>query len=107
MNELLDTIRTAIAADASAEAKQAGAAACRTLLAALEAKAGDPLVSASAPTASPIANAIAMLRGMPVDQVLDVAISRLRAAIPAGESAPSVLRLNVPIVAIPRAGGKR
>lgn len=107
MDELLDTIRTSMAADATADAKAAGATACRTLLAALEPQPGQPLVPATAPTAaSPIANAIAMLRGVPVDQLLDVAISRLRAAIPAGESAPSVLRLSVPIIAIPPAGGK-
>lgn len=106
MEDLLDTIRTSVAADATAEAKAAGANACRTLLAALETKPGQPLVTPTAPTESPIANAIAMLRGVPVDQLLDVAINRLRAAIPAGESAPSVLRLSVPIIAIPRAGAK-
>jgi hypothetical protein len=107
MNELLETVRAALGGDASAETRTAGATACRTLLAALEATPGQPLVSTSAPTAvSPIANAIAMLRGVPVDQLLDIAINRLRAAVPAGETAPSVLRLNVPIIAIPRAGGK-
>lgn len=106
MDDLLDTIRTSMAADATTEAKAAGAVACRTLLAALETNPGEPLVTPTAPAASPIANAIAMLRGVPVDQLLDVAINRLRAAIPAGESAPSVLRLSVPIIAIPRAGAK-
>ncbi len=108
MDELLDTIRTSIATDATAEAKAAGASACRMLLAALETNSGEPLVAATAPTAaSPIANAIAMLRGVPVDQLLDVAISRLRAALPAGESVPSVPRLNFRIIPIPQPGAKR
>lgn len=108
MDELLDTIRTSMAADATAEAKVAGATACRTLLAALETKPGEPLVATPTPTAaSPIANAISMLRGVPVDQLLDLAIARLRAAIPAGESAPSVPRLNFRIIPIPHPGAKR
>lgn len=43
METLIDAIRLSIASDASVEARTAGARACRTILAALEAKAGEPL----------------------------------------------------------------
>ena len=71
MNELVDTIRAAIDAAASAEVRAAGAAACRTLLATLEPP--QTLVSPDA-----LAQLASVLRGMNVDQLLDVAIAKLR-----------------------------
>lgn len=105
MESLLDTIRVAVSADATNEAKALGASACRTILAALEAKPGEPLVTTTQAT-HPIIAAVSMLRGLPVDQLLDVAITRLRAALPGNETAPSVQALNVPLVAVPQLGKK-
>src|SRR5262245_53693896 len=44
MDNLLDSIRAAVAPGASDETRASGASACRTILTALEAKAGEPLV---------------------------------------------------------------
>lgn len=51
--------------------------------------------------------AVVALRGMPPDQLLDLAIARLKAALPPGSEAPQVRRLSVPLVAIPAASGGR
>lgn len=111
MEELIETIRAATIAEASNDAREAGAYACRTLLAALSTKPGEPLVSAAsspesslsvpvhAPTSPNVAaQAIAsMLRGMTPDQLLDIAIARLRAALPAGTEVaqPQAVRFHL------------
>lgn len=104
METLLEAIRVAVSADASDEAKAAGANACRTILTALEAKPGEPMQMPSAAPSLPIDAIAAAVRGMPVEQLLDVAIARLRAALPA-ESAPARVKpLAIPLVTIPRKG---
>jgi len=88
MDNLIEAIRTAVTAEASDDARAAGAQACRTILLALEAKAGEPLASAVAVAATtstpPLAAMVGALRGVPPEQLLDLAIARLRAALPAG-----------------------
>ena len=44
MNELIESIRVAVATEASAEQKLAGAQACRTILAALDTEPGKPFL---------------------------------------------------------------
>ncbi|MGE0404023.1 MAG: hypothetical protein AB7T06_45370 [Kofleriaceae bacterium] len=68
MDSVLETIRAAVANDATAEQKAAGVQACRTIIAALDAEPGKPLVApiaVSAPTRPSL------------DQILDMAIARL------------------------------
>lgn len=101
MEQLLDAIRAATAPDATDDIKGAGANACRALLAALEARAGEPLAApppaspttpnpAPALDASQVQTAIRALGSMQPEQLLDLAIARLRAALPAGsEVAPT------------------
>ena len=94
MEQLLEMIRAATAPDASDDIKGAGASACRALLAALEARAGEPLAPpppvslTSNPTpaidATQVQTAIRALGTMQPEQLLDLAIARLRAALPAG-----------------------
>lgn len=103
MDELIESIRMAVAAESSPEARAAGANACRTILTALEAVAGQPM-GLPVSTPSPVAAAVAMLRGVPPDQLLDLAIARLRAALPAGVDAPSVEPLKFHIITLPRGG---
>jgi hypothetical protein len=105
MEQLLETILAALASGASDEAKAAGASACRTIVTALEAKAGEPMamVTPSAPSL-PIEAIAAAVRGMPVDQLLDVAIARLRAALPAETAATKVTPFTIPLVPIPKRG---
>src|SRR4051794_2902072 len=81
METLIESIKLAVAPEASSEARASGANACRTILAALDAKAGESLVTVAVPS-SPLATIVAALRGMPSDQILDLAIARLRAALP-------------------------
>ena len=86
MQELLEAIQRAVAEDASAEQKAAGAQACRTILTALEAEPGRPLALPSGPAPQPLA-------GIDPDQALDLLIARLRASLPAEDApAPKVRR---------------
>lgn len=108
MNELLEAIRAATAHDATDEARHAGAAACRTILAALAATPGESLAapsvagSDSATPVSSIAMAMSTLRGMLPDQLLDLAIARLRAALPAEAAPPPPRPMKFHIVNLPR-----
>jgi len=70
MDQLIDTIRAAIAADASKEQKAAGLQACRTITAALDTEPGKPIVLLGTPPRPP-------LSGVSLDQVLDLAIAKL------------------------------
>jgi hypothetical protein len=88
MIELLEVIRSALANDVTEESRRAGAQACRTILASLE----PPRVQQEPPPFNPaqIAGLVSALRGVPVDQLLDMAIAKMRAALPAGTSVPRV-----------------
>ena len=95
MDTLIEAIRVALLPDATDEAKHQGALACRTILTALDTKKGEPIAaSTESPTPSPpptppafqpeqVAAIVGALRGMSPEQLLDLAISRLRAALPA------------------------
>jgi hypothetical protein len=103
MEGLIDSIRIAVSNDATDEARVAGVAACRTILTALEAKPGEPFAPTVPTTTTPVQTAVALLRGMPPDQLLDLAISRLRAALPAGDPVPvpSPQSLRLQLVPVP------
>src|ERR1700689_3583592 len=100
MDTLIESIRAAVVADANPEARAAGAAACRTILAALDGIAGEPMTAAAAPP-SPIAAVVSSLRGVPPDQLLDLAIARLRAALPTGTEVPRVEPLKFHLIPLP------
>ena len=104
MDELLETIRVATAADASDEARSAGSVACRAILAALEAKAGEPLVQVPATAASPVAMAVSALRTVPPDQLLDLAIAKLRTMLPEGATPPKVEPVKFHVIQLPTMG---
>lgn len=105
MEPLLEAIRAATVPDATDDIKAAGASACRTLLAALEAKSGEPLAQpASAPVATPVEAVISAIRGMQPEQLLDLAIARLKAALPAEVTHEPVKHLAVPLVPLPKMG---
>lgn len=94
MNELIETIRMAVSEGAVPEQKAAGALACRTILAALEAEAGKAIAVPGAPAQGPLA-------GISPDQALDLLIARLSAvlekqpapAAPTAKPAASPLRI--------------
>lgn len=103
MESVIDAIRASVAGDATPEAKAAGVAACRAVLAALGANAGEPLAPPRPVDVGPTAQAIAaLLRTAPPEQLLDMVIAKLRNAVPAGSQAPTVHKFNVPLVRIPK-----
>jgi hypothetical protein len=70
MEQLIETIRAAVATGATAEQKTTGAQACRTIFTALEAETGKPIGLPSAPRPHP-------LSGLTFDQALELIIMRL------------------------------
>src|SRR5262245_58910396 len=89
MDHVIETIRAALVPGAGPAERAAGVSACRTVLAALEATPGQPMhATPSAPPSSPIATVIGALRNVPGDQLLDLIIARLRAALPSDTTVP-------------------
>ena len=82
MNELIEAIRVAVADGATADQKAIGAQACRTIIAALGAEPGKPIVLPGTPQANPLSR-------LSVDQVLDLAIARLTQIAAAREAEPA------------------
>lgn len=117
MEQLLDAIRAATAPNATDEIKAAGANACRALLAALEAKQGEPLaapppVATSTPKETPLIDAtqvqaaIRALGSMQPEQLLDLAITRLRAALPAGAAVAPAQPVKFQMIPLPRVAAR-
>ncbi len=101
MDQLIDTIRTAIAAGASTEQKAAGVLACRTIIAALDTEPGKPLVLPGTPSSSQPAARPSL------DQMLDLAIAKLTMLANEHDkrpASPSPNGLRVPVIraALPR-----
>ncbi len=87
LDDLIAAIRTAVASGASAEARTVGTTACRAILTALEAKAGQPLAAAPPATTlatSPLAAMLPQLAAMPREQMLEFITSFLRSKLPPG-----------------------
>jgi hypothetical protein len=104
MEELLEVIRAACVADASPEVRAAGAQACRSILASLEPEPQPAVTQTAALPTDAIPQLVAMIRGLDMDQLLDLAIGRLRSLNaarpgPTLDDAPSTLR--IPLVPIP------
>jgi hypothetical protein len=102
MTDMIEAIRAAIADGATAEQKAIGAQACRTILAALSAEPGKPIVMPGAPQQHPLA-------GITADQTLALLIARLTtiaegkeaatanaAASPRPQAAPQIAFVNPP-----------
>ena len=102
MDTVIDTIRAALQSDATPEAKHQGAGACRAILAALGATPGQPVGAAGVLPldATKLASAVSMLRGVPPDQLLELAIEKLRAALPAGIEVPQAHPLKFQLIPI-------
>jgi hypothetical protein len=109
IDQLLAALRSALAPDASPELRAAGAATCRAILATLGEPAAKQLLppSPAAPTmpnVQALASALVALRGVPPEQLLDLAITKLRAAVPAGVTVPATTPLKFQLIPIPRGG---
>jgi hypothetical protein len=95
MEPLLEAIRAAVATDATAEQKTAGAQACRTIFTALEAETGKPIGLPSAPKAHPLA-------GLTFDQALELVIMRLTSVAEARDTKAQVADAPKPPVDTPK-----
>lgn len=102
MEEAITAIRGALAPEANAEARAAGIAACRAVLGALE---PTTTVAVAPPNAAAVAQIVGALRGVPPDQLLDLAITRLRAALPPGTEVAPVKPIQFHLIQIPKRGG--
>ncbi len=105
MESALEAIRLSIDPSASPEAQAAGAQACRAILATLESSPVSTMTAAPEASPLPIAQIVGALRGVPMDQLLDLAISRLRAVLPPGITGSPVQSLKfqlVPLAPSPR-----
>ena len=102
MENVIDAIRAAVAPDATTEAKAAGVAACNAILSALQATPGEKLGTPPRIEIGPAAAAFAaMVRSAPPEQLLDLAIAKLRSMVPA-DGSPSVPKISIPLVRVPR-----
>jgi hypothetical protein len=98
MHELLESIRAAIVQGATADHKAAGAQACRTILTALEAEVGRPLMMPGAPMPGPLA-------GIDPTHALDLLIARLQSVLPAERTdARAIQTKESPGLRIPMVG---
>lgn len=101
MENVLDTIRAALVADAPAEARAAGIEACRAILTALGAAQAEPQPPRP-PEVGPLAQAVAgLIRTTPPDQLLDMLVAKLRAVVPADTKLEVPTKINIPIIRIP------
>jgi len=94
MDETIETIRSAVASEATAEQKAAGVVACRAILAALEAEPGKAIMLAGAPQPGPLA-------GITPDQALDLLIARLSAIAAKEPATASGAQAIAPVTAAP------
>ncbi|HEY4243679.1 MAG TPA: hypothetical protein VGM88_27895 [Kofleriaceae bacterium] len=100
METIFDTIRAAIAREASAEVRAAGIEACRAILTTLGVKPDEQ--APRQPEVGPLANAVAgLIKTTPPDQLMDMLIAKLRAAVPAGAEVAPMHKINIPIIRIP------
>jgi len=99
MDQLIDTIRAAVATDASKEQKAAGVQACRTIAAALDTEPGRPIMLPGTPAKPP-------LSGVSLDQVLDLAIAKLT-SIASAQEAQAAPALPASASAVPSRAGLR
>ncbi len=98
MEAIIDAIRAALATDATPEVRAAGAAACRSVLAFLE-----PPTPPPPPALDPasLPSVIASLRGASPDQLLDLAIAKLRTLVPTdAQPVVGVRKLDIPLVPV-------
>ena len=91
---IIASLRAALATDATPESRAAGATALGT---------GTSRAPTASIDASAVARVISTFRGVPPDQLLDLAITKLRATLPDAAEAPRTKPLSFHLVPIPGA----
>ena len=103
METLIESIRLAIAPDTTPEARATGAHACRAILKTLEPTPPESIDTRSAPSgAAQLTNLVTALRGAPADQLLDLAIGKLRTMVPNAPAPPPRPGFSVPLIQVPQ-----
>jgi hypothetical protein len=99
IDTLIESVRAAVTDGATPEARTEGIAACRSILAALEpAPAASPTAQPEPAPQIPIAAIASALRGANPDQLLDLAIAKLRTLVPADAQAGAHRKLDIMMV---------
>jgi hypothetical protein len=105
-NSIIDLISAAVSEGATEDQKKAAATACRNLAAALEAQPGQSLGAEPTPATDNLLTMFAMLSQMPMDQVFDLVIAKLRAKLgPAGATVTPPRSYQLPPLKLPGGGG--
>jgi hypothetical protein len=118
---ILEIIRRGLAPDADGPARALAGDVCRHLAqlvvppaatataAPARAPAGNmpPPIQTPATPSSPVATIVTSLRNLPPEQLLDLAIQRLRAALPADATVPAPTGIQFQLVPVPPIGGTR
>lgn len=117
IDSIIQIVRDALAENAGTEARGAGAAACRAILHHLEPgdttaveTTGDALEPGTVahandttrPTMPEVAALAAAIRTVPIDQLLDLAIVKLRALVPDEPAKPTSPGLSIPLIPVSR-----
>lgn len=112
IEDFIESIRAGLAPDATPESRAATAAVCRTILVALDPVAATlPEPTSPAPTTLPsdsqtivpdVAAIADAIRGVPIDQLLDLAIAKLRTIVPADAETSPRRGLSIPLIPVPR-----
>ncbi|MBA3463712.1 MAG: hypothetical protein H0T46_27395 [Deltaproteobacteria bacterium] len=102
MEDLIETIRGATAPNATDDARAAGANACREILRALEPEPPTAPALVSTAPAAEIAQLVTALRGVPTEQLLDLAIEKLRAVVPSAALAAPSPPIRFTLVPVPQ-----
>ncbi|MBA3463693.1 MAG: hypothetical protein H0T46_27290 [Deltaproteobacteria bacterium] len=102
MEDLIESIRGATAPEATDDARAEGANACREILRSLE---PDPPFAPAPASTAPVAHVaqlVTALRGVPMEQLFDLAIEKLRAIVPSDAVAAKPAAFNIPLVPVPQ-----
>ena len=102
MDNVIESVQAALAGDATPEIRAAGVTACRAILVALEGTSREPMAAAVPEAPTQIANIVSALRGVPPEHLLDLAIAKLRAALPDSAQVPAATPLKFHIVPVTR-----
>jgi hypothetical protein len=109
---LIAAVRAAVTRSATADARAAGANACRSILTVLDAKPGQPLGAAPQPAASPTSpiaslfsqpGFLSKLAAMSRDQLLDL-VKQITGSLPARAPGPTTAGPRFHIVELPPRG---
>jgi hypothetical protein len=94
-DQMIDSIRAALAEGATPDARATGVAACRAILAELAPPSTEP-----ARDPIPVAAIANALRGQSPDALLDLAIAKLRSLVPQDAPANQHHKLSIPLVPV-------